>query len=87
MELHPSAKGIPYPPPGKYMFDGCTINGVEIHPVAAFDSDDIWYDNLLLKIPKMGKKYVDLFINCSGHAYIFLDLAQEMEKSDDKPSP
>jgi hypothetical protein len=79
MELHTSVRGIPYPAPDKYIFDGSMINGVDIHPVAAFDSDDIWYDDLISKIPEMGEKYMDLFIDCSGHAYIFLDLAQKME--------
>lgn len=71
---------IPYTPPEKYMFTGCTINGVYVRPVASFSSDEIWYDDLISRcVPEMGEKYTSLLIKCSGHAYIFLDIAQTID--------
>lgn len=70
---------LPYSVPDRYVFDGCTIDGVYIHPVAAFECPDAWYEDLINRaIPLMNEKYMLLFIDCSGHAFIFLDIAQKI---------
>ena len=67
----------------KHVFDGCVINGVRVHAIAAFDSYETWYDDLIGRaIPSMGTRYINLFIDCKFHEYVFLHVAQKMDSGE-----
>lgn len=63
----------------KYVFDGCTINGVYVYPIAAFEDYDTWLGNLIVRTADMGSKYMNLFIDCKFHPFIFLHVAEKMD--------
>jgi len=62
--------------PDRYTFDGCYINDVYIHPVAAFVDYDKWYGALIDLIPLMHDEYIELFFECGFQPFIFLRMAQ-----------
>jgi len=61
-------------------FEGFLHNGIFIHATNAFMSYDDWYSDLLNKIPKLGKGYIELFIASGFHVDLFFVLLKRIEQ-------